>query len=132
MSMTEDPLSAPKNMASVDAWLFHSLRLCSERLRNLPEDADPGLRVHLQYELQVRRFVYANRHQCAGLTGAAKIWYDYMMRHANLQIARYAGDIDEATFHRAVQAARAERDRLSNLAGAAAWFDYELLKEISS
>lgn len=88
-------------------WVLHSERMAEARLANARPDERPALR----REVEMRKYV---RQRLRGeMRGVAGVWRAYMVRHARLQIARYAGEIDEETFRREAGAAlrwRNERD----------------------
>lgn len=90
-------------------WLHHGVRLCRARLDKLPEDADWRTRHALQQELAAREFVLQHLDNPM-LQGAAAVWRDYMIAHAELQIKRYSRQISEDEFFKQTSALRRERD----------------------
>lgn len=79
-------------------WMLHSLRLARARLKKPCRGDDPALPVQLRYEIQMRQFCLANQNRAETFDSASASWWAYMVAHAHLQIARYAGQISEVEF----------------------------------
>lgn len=77
----------------------------------------PEVKVRLRRELAIRECVWTYLRHPDLLTGDAAIWYHYMINKAWLQVARYAGEIEEKEFReeaRRLRKIRDDRDSGSN------------------
>lgn len=97
----------------IEAWMRHSLRLATAR-RDQPahvyDQEDSGLYSCLYREVKLREWVLARWHRPDLLDGSAYVWWAYCVRHARLQIARYAGLMGDDEFLSACKRLRAERE----------------------
>ena len=104
-------------------WVVHSLGLCRERVKkfNARHEAvdDPMAYLRrLKWELDWREYVW--KMVVAGRVGelspVAGIWWEYMQGHAQAQVERHAGRMDEQAFKKHVGHLRRKREiRLANI-----------------
>jgi hypothetical protein len=109
--------------------MWHGVLLCKEHIEALDRLREQGrltaadaARIRsLRAELALRRAVMANVETPEALSPVGRVWREYMTGHAALQVARYAGDIDEDTFFERCRDIRRTRDeQLSRVMGGAA------------
>jgi hypothetical protein len=114
-------------------WMFHSLRLIHARVKVLRDGNHPdvvagthraddvAVIARLRGELRVVQFCWDNRERAAYFEGSAAVWWEYITAHARLQIARYAGEIDQDYFSEACAMLRLERDAADRTQVGVAW-----------
>lgn len=91
-------------------WMKYSLRLCEVRLDKLNFEREPHMKPILEAELKARHFCLGNLHRAEEFQSAAKVWWDYMVYKAELDVAWDHGIISEATFRQEAAAVRKTRD----------------------
>ena len=97
-------------------WMQHALLLCAKRLKKWPNHEKRAKRERVRKELEARQDVLNNLEH--DLNGQAAVWCAYMVRHARLQIRRYAWELSETEFQAACKDLRLERDQdLKRFAG---------------
>ncbi|MEQ8673275.1 MAG: hypothetical protein RIC84_08670 [Aggregatilineales bacterium] len=104
-------------------WVVHSLGLCRERVKkfNARHEAvdDPMAYFRrLKWELDWREYVW--KMVVAGRVGelsvVGRVWWEYMKGHAQAQVERHAGRMDEEMFRKRAEHLRRKREiRLANI-----------------
>ena len=97
-------------------WMAHSLGLCRERVKkfNAQHEAvdDPITFLRrLKWELDWREYVWKMvlTGRVGELSPVAGIWWEYMQGHAQAQVERHAGRMDEKAFKKRVEHLRRKR-----------------------
>ena len=98
-------------------WMAHSLGLCRERVKkfNAQHEAvdDPITFLRrLKWELDWREYVWKMvlTGRVGELSPVAGIWWEYMQGHAQAQVERHAGRMDEQAFKKRVGHLRRKRE----------------------
>ena len=98
-------------------WMRHSVQLCRDRVRNVDFWMAHGAmslsqRNDLTTELAYREKVLLllNRPSALFMDDRVATWFWFMFAHAELQIARYADEIDDTQFHNRARSLRQGRD----------------------
>jgi hypothetical protein len=102
-------------------WMKYSLRLCEVRLDKLNVEREPHMKPILTDELNARRFCLDNRHRAEEFQSVAKVWWDYMVYKAELDVAWDHNIISEETFRQEATAVRRTRDKELKQVQRGAW-----------
>ena len=97
--------------ADVLDWMRHGTMLCELRVAKWPEHEPDDMRRVFERELKIRRFVMDWLHVNERLAGSARVWFEYMVQKAVLQVSYADKAIDEVSFRERSRRLRVERDR---------------------
>lgn len=104
------PVSSNTEWDAIVGWMRHSLRL-SEAVLEKPRHKTPEQLQATREEIALKKHVIEHVDD-PGLRGVEAIWRLWMIAHAELQIARYAGTISEGEFRRQANEMLDRRDEL--------------------